>query len=116
MNVKETLYNTLKSFGYPVFLQGTLNAGEAYPDIFITYFTDDIPDDSHYDNETTAWAWNFSVILYANSPEAINTLPEQIRVALKKKGFIPQGKGRDIPSDEPSHTGWAQDYIYRETK
>ena len=39
--------------------------------------------------------------------------PDLLRKA-KKAGFIPQGKGQDILSDEPTHTGWAMDFIYKE--
>lgn len=108
--MKQKLITELEKFGYPVFLQGTLNADQAYPDSFITFWTDDVPDNSHYDNETASYAWDFSVIFYSNNPALVNSKPDEIRKALKAAGFIPQGKGRDIPSDEPTHTGWAMDF------
>lgn len=112
--MKNKLINTLSKFGYPVFLQGTLNPAEAYPDTFITFFTDSTDDNASFDNVTTAWDWSFSVILYSNNPEIVNTKPNEIRAALKAAGFIPQGKGNDIMSDEPTHTGWAMDFIIKE--
>nr|DAW56641.1 MAG TPA: hypothetical protein [Bacteriophage sp.] len=108
--MKQDLINELSKFGYPVFLQGSLNEDDAYPDSFITFWTDDVTDEAHYDDDATAWAWDFSVIFYSNDPVLVNSKPEEIRKALKAAGFIPQGKGRDIPSDEPSHTGWAMDF------
>lgn len=112
--MKQKLIDELEKFGYPVFLQGSLNEDEAYPDSFITFWVDDTTDNSHHDNDTTSYAWDFSVIFYSSDPALVNSKPEEIRKALKQAGFIPQGKGRDIPSDEPSHTGWAQDYFYIE--
>lgn len=112
--MKELLVNELKKFGYPVFLQGSLNADDAYPETFITFWTNDSYDGSHYDNETVSWTWNYQVVLYSSDPALLNSKPNEIRTALKKAGFIPQGKGRDIPSDEPSHTGWVLEFLYLE--
>lgn len=108
--MKQALINELNKFGFPVFLQGSLNEDDVYPDSFITFWTDDVTDEAHYDDETTARVWDFSVIFYSNDPALVNSKPEEIRKSLKSAGFIPQGKGRDIPSDENSHTGWAMDF------
>lgn len=108
--MKQKLIEVLETFGYPIFLQGSLNGQSAYPETFITYFVDDAPDNAHYDNEATSYAWDFSVILYGNDPLTVNTKADEIRKKLKDAGFIPQGKGRDYPSDVPSHTGWAMDF------
>lgn len=112
--MKQKLYDELSKFGYPVFLQGSMNADEKYPDSFITYFTDDTEDGAHYDNETASYVWYFAVIFYSNDPVLVNSKPEEIRKALKAAGFIPQGKGHDLLSDEPTHTGWAMDFRYKE--
>lgn len=109
--MKQKLITALQTFGYPVFLQGTLNPVEAYPNTFITFFTDSTDDGAHFDNKTNSVAWAFSVILYSANPEIVNTKPDEIRAALKAAGFIPQGKGNDVLSDEPTHTGWAMDFI-----
>lgn len=112
--MKQKLIDVLKTFGFPVFLQGTLNADEKYPDTFITFWCDYTADNSHYNNDVHSVDWNFSVILYSVDAKTVNTKSEEIRKALKAVGFIPQGKGQDIPSDEPTHTGWAMEYIITE--
>lgn len=112
--MKQKLITALQSFGYPVYLQGTLNPEETYPNTFITFFVDSTEDNGHFDNETNSVDWYFSVILYSNDPAIVNTKPNEIRAALKAAGFIPQGKGNDIMSDEPTHTGWAMDFIITE--
>lgn len=114
MNAKEKLLIELEKFGYPVKLQGSILPDEPYPDSFITYFTDDTEDGDHFDNETESYVWYFAVIFYSNDPALVNSKPEEIRKSLKQAGFIPQGKGQDALSDEPTHTGWAQDYFYIE--
>lgn len=112
--MKEILLKILSSFGYPVFLQGTLNADEAYPESFITFFVSYSEDNAHYDDEVHSIDWHISVIFYSSSPKLVNTKPFEILKALKNAGFIPQGKGNDLISDEPTHTGWAIDYRYIE--
>ena len=81
--MKQKLINVLSAFGYPVFLQGTLNPEEAYPHTFITFFTDSTDDNGHFENKTNSVDWAFSVILYSNDPEIVNTKPNEIRAALK---------------------------------
>lgn len=112
--MKQKLIEELQKFGYPVKQQGTMLPNEPYPDNFITFFTNDTEDGEHYDNETASYVWTFAVIFYSNDPSLLLSKSEEIRKALKAAGFIPQGKGQDILSDEPTHTGWAMDFIYKE--
>lgn len=113
--MKQKLIEILERFcPNNVYLQGTMNADESYPETFITFWVNYTEDDEHYDDDVCAWAWNFSVMVYSSNPLTVNTLPFEIMQALKGAGFIPQGKGNDIPSDEPNFTGWATEYIYKE--
>lgn len=100
--------------GKTLFLHGTMNPDEAYPEEFVTFWTDDAPDGVHFDNNTRSYDWAFSVIYYSNNPTNVNTKPNEIRAALKAAGFIPQGKGQDAPSDEQAFTGWAMDFVITE--
>lgn len=114
--MKDLLINVLEGFCPDnVFLQGTLDENADYPESFITFWCYDVPEGSHYDNEANSFDWSFNVIFYSSDPLKVNTVPEEIRIALKKAGFIPQGKGNDIPSDVITHTGWAMEFIYRQT-
>lgn len=99
-----------------VYLQGTLNAEEAFPQKFITFFVSDTEDLEFYDNALVGEAWFLSVIFYSNNPAEVNNTPFTISAALKAAGFIPQGKGRDISSSNAGYTGWAMDFIYRENE
>lgn len=98
-----------------VYLQGTLNPNVAYPESFITFFCDDTPEDDFYDDEPQSVIWSFSVIFYSSNPALVGTQPPAIIAALKQGGFIPQGRGHDIPSDRVTHTGWAMDFTIRQT-
>lgn len=112
--MKDKLLPVLHSFGYPVYLQGTLNPEEVYPDSFITFWTDYTTDNGHYDNGVHSVDWSVSVFFYSNDPALVNKKPFEIAAALRFAGFIPQGRGHDLASDEPTHTGWVSEYIYNE--
>jgi len=116
--VKQKLINALVACGFvegqTLFLQGTINPETAYPESFVTFWTNDTSDNGHYDNVTASYDWSFSVIFYSADAALVNTKPAEIRAALKAAGFIPQGKGNDVPSDEPTHTGWAMEFIGKE--
>lgn len=113
--MKNKLITTLSEIGFvegkTLFLQGTFPDDEEYPETFVTFWTNSTDDGAHFDNETTSFDWAFTVILYSNNPEIVNTKHNEIRAALKAAGFIPQGKGQDVPSGEPTHTGWAMDFV-----
>ena len=114
--MKSLLIETIEAVGYKnlVYLQGSMNPDEAYPDKFVTILTIGSPDAAHFDNVSVGTAWKYQVINYANDPLVVAEDAKKIRIALKAAGFIPQGKGRDIPSDEPTHTGWVTDYYFLE--
>lgn len=116
--MKQKLIDALIKCGFEeaetLFLQGTMNPNEPYPDTFVTFWTSSTSDGMHFENQTKSYEWSFSVILYSNDANIVNTKPEEIRAVLKKDGFIPLGKGQDVPSDEPTYTGWAMDFIISE--
>lgn len=97
-----------------VFLQGTMNPEEEYPAEFVTFWTPRTDDHAHYDNAVASVDWTFYVVYYSNDPKQVNKKPFEIATSLKAAGFVQQGKGLDILSDEPTHTGWAMDFAYTE--
>lgn len=112
--MKELLINTINGVGYDPYLQGTMPVDEPYPDSFVTFFTTDSSDQDFFDNDSSGTLWQYTVIFYTNNPALMSTTPREIYTAMKSAGFVPQGKGRDIPSDEPTHTGWAMEFNYLE--
>lgn len=113
--MKQLLIDTLEEVTPDnVYLQGTLAEDKPYPDEFITYNTDLTNDTSHYDNDVAKTDWQFSVMYYTSDRQKMLTQVPLIISKLKAKGFLIDGKGNDIPSDRPSHTGWAMDFIITE--
>lgn len=105
MNAKEILIEQLETFGYPVFQQGSLAEDEAYPDAFFTFFNNDSYDALFYDNAEHETVYDFDVNIYATDPELVNGALLNAKKLLKSNGFIVDGAGYDVASDEPTHTG-----------
>lgn len=103
--MKDLLIELLDTFNYPVFLQGSLTENEPYPDSFFTFWNNSSDDGDHFDNDAVGWWWNFDVMFYSVDPELVNTILVQVRTLLKNNGFVVGGKGYDVASDEPTHTG-----------
>lgn len=109
--MKQILLNVLNTFGYPVFLQGSLGTNEPFPASFFTFQTISSSDIS-FDNIDAYAVYGFQVIFYSNDPRTVESIAAQSRAALKQAGFIADGRGVDIPSEEPTHTGWVTEYYY----
>lgn len=103
--MKDLLISLLETFGFPVFLQGSLSEDEAYPESFFTFWNNDSYDNNHYNNNPVSYTWNFDVNFYSNDPALVNTQLIEAKALLKQNGFIVSGKGYDVASDEPTHTG-----------
>ena len=114
--MKDALISILETFGYPVRLQGSLAPDESYPESFFTFWNNDSNDACHYDNLTQAWVWDFTVCFYSTDPTVTNTLLESARQLLYAAGWIMSGKGYDVASDEPTHTGRGIDVMYRQRR
>lgn len=101
----DTLCEILSSFDYPLYLHGTLDPGDKYPDSFFTYLNFATPETAFYSNNPQAAIWGYYVYFYSTDRETAETVIEQARQALKQVGFIPNGRSIDAVSDRSSHTG-----------
>ena len=103
--MKELLIETLKPLGYPIRLQGSFKEGEAYPNNFFTFWNNDVSGDEFYDNDEHSFIWDFDLMFYSTDPKLVNEKLLEAKQLLKENGFIVSGKGYDVVSDEPTHTG-----------
>lgn len=103
--MKKKLVDLLETFGFEVFLQGSLNSEENYPDSFFTFWNFETPETAFYDNTANQAVWGFWIYFYSINPRLVDKVPEKARELLKENGFILQGKARDIEVDKPTHTG-----------
>lgn len=103
--MKDLLISTLEPLGFPIKLQGSIEADEAYPESFFTFWNNDTEGDQFYDNEEHSYLWDFDLNFYSSDPAIISTTLMEAKQLLKQQGFIVPGKGYDVASDEPTHTG-----------
>ena len=103
--MKDEFIKILESFGFPIFQKGSLNENEAYPESFFTFWNNSSSDNEFYDNKENSYIWDFDLNFYSSDPNLVNTKLLEAKKKLKEKGFIVRGKGYDVASDEPTHTG-----------
>lgn len=103
--MKDLLISTLEPLGFPIKLQGSIGADEPYPESFFTFWNNDTEGDQFYDNEEHSYLWDFDLNFYSSDPAIISTKLMEAKQLLKQQGFIVPGKGYDVASDEPTHTG-----------
>lgn len=110
--MEDTLITLLESLKYPVYRQGSVSD---YPASFFTFWNNDSPDHSHYDNQNYGTEWNFSVNFYSKDPALTYSVIAAARVLLKQNGWVVPSQGYDVRSDEDSHTGRGLTIFYLET-
>ena len=103
--MKSELVELLETLDFPVFLQGSLNADEAYPDSFFTFWNFSNPESAFYDDDANRCVWGFWIYFYSTDPKLVEEMPEKARRLLKQNGWILQGKAADVSVDKPTHTG-----------
>lgn len=103
--MEDKLIELLETFGYPVYRQGSLSNDATYPDSFFTFWNNQSPDHAFYDNTEYGTEWDFDVNFYSNDPDLTYSKLFEAKTLLKQNGWVVPGKGHDVMSDEPSHSG-----------
>lgn len=112
--MKAALIEILEALGYEVYQQGSMT--DDYPQSFFTFWNVETDDKNHYNSEAIAYEWNFTVYFYSTDPALVNTVLLAAKKLLKNNGWIVNGKGYDVPADDPNYTGRAITALYRETE
>lgn len=103
--MKDLLISTISSLGYPIIQQGSLGQNEAYPESFFTFWNNYSDGAGYYDNAEHSIIWDFDLNFYSTNPHLVNTKLLEAKALLKQAGFIVNGKGYDVASDEITHIG-----------
>lgn len=112
--MEDKLIEILESLGYPVFLQGSMLADQPYPSSFFTFWNDSTDGISFYENGEQAIEWMFSVNFYSTDPTLVNNKLIEVKPLLRNAGFIVNGAGYSVASDEITHTGRGITLLYRQ--
>lgn len=117
VDVKKLLLDTLdENFHLPIYIQGSLSVDDVYPESFFTYWNNSTTDDEFYDNTETQTIWDFDLNFYSSDPVMVNSILLQAKPMLKAVGFIVDGSGYDVMSDEVTHTGRGINILFIERK
>lgn len=114
--MEDNLIELLESLDFPVYRQGSFQEGDKYPDSFFTFWNNETPNHSFYDNKKFGYDWNFNIYIYSNDPEITYSGLNSAISLLEENGWIINGKGFDAISDEPTHTGRGVQIFFLETK
>ena len=101
----DALLSVLESFKYPVFLHGSINAAEGYPDSFFTYWNVSTTEGADYSNEPHWAVWKFYVYFYSSDRQTAETVTDQAFAALRAAGWTLEGRPHDAASTFETHTG-----------
>lgn len=112
--MEDLLIRTLEALGYPVKQQGSLLSDESYPDHFFTFWNDSADGSSFYSNTEGAILWQYSLNFYSIDPMLVSTKLLEAKQLLKSAGWVANGAGYDVMSDEPTHTGRGMTVLYRQ--
>lgn len=91
--------------GLPYSRQGSYDSSEDYPASFFTFWNSDTPEESYYDNTSTKAVWIWYIYFYTKNASIFYSKMDEFIALAKKKGFITEGRGNDIPSDRPDYFG-----------
>lgn len=105
MSVTDNLISIFDEIGYPSWEMHTMPADEVYPESFFTFLAVDAPFTAHYDNAPHAVAWAYMIGFYTSDPAKADSMPMELARRLMAAGWITDGLGESVKSDEPTHTG-----------
>lgn len=103
-----------EEYNLPVKRQGSLSPREGYPKEFFTFWNNDTDGVADYDNRSRAYVWVYDVNFYSTDPERVQAVTLSAIELLRENGWIIDGKGADVPSDEITHTGRGFTAYFRE--
>lgn len=110
----DLLISTLETLECEVYRQGSMTEDQEYPASFFTFWNVETESKQHFNNSANTCIWEYDVNFYSNAPEKVLQTLEKAIEKLKENGFIVSGKGHDVASDEPTHTGRGIEIMYIE--
>ena len=106
MGAKSDLIAIFEKMGFSYWLMHTMPASEPYPETFFTFMTTDAPFGAYYDNKPHSIMWGFAIGIYSSDPDKLASVTLELVEHLQAAGWIVPDAGEDVPTDEPTHTGW----------
>lgn len=105
MNARDEVVGIIEETGYPCWLMGQMPADEKYPHSFFAYLCESAPHGEYYDNKPCSTIWTFGIGFYSDDPFLVESETNDLVERLLSAGWVVDGSGEDVQSDEPTHTG-----------
>ena len=105
MNARDELISIIEETGLPYWLMHQMPVDKVYPASFFTFLCESSPYGEYYDNKPFSTVWTFAIGFYSDDPLAVDSETEWLVERLLSAGWIVDGTGEDVQSDEPTHTG-----------
>lgn len=99
------LEKIFEEIGLPYSRQGSYAPDDNYPSSFFTFWNYDTPEDGFFDNESHKAIWLWYIYFYTNDAFLLYSKMDEFIALAKRDGFIIEGKGNDIQSDQPNFIG-----------
>lgn len=99
------LEEAFKEIGLEYARQGSYTDESIYPESFFTFWNAGTPEDGFYDDKAHKAVWIWYVYFYTKNASLLYSKLEDLIKILKEKGFIPQGRPKDIASGSPDFFG-----------
>lgn len=113
IDVEKLLCDTIEKANYEIYLQGTLTEEEENRlKEYCTYWLNPI-EEQYRDNQPISAIWTFDFNFYSTKLRYGDTF-ESLLTKLKEVGFIPVGRGGNVPSDNKNFTGKGVTVRYKE--
>lgn len=84
---------------------GSYDDEEPLPESFFTFWNKDTPEKAFFDNKAHEAVWVWDIYFFTKDASLLYAKLEDFITMAKEKGFIPQGKPKDIASSEPDYLG-----------
>lgn len=101
----DKLEEVFEEIDLPYSRQGSYAEGDPLPASFFTFWNVDTPEDGFYDNKANCAVWYWYIYFYSKDINLVYSKLEDFITIAKEKGFIPQGRPKDIASGEPDYFG-----------
>lgn len=105
MNARAEIEKLFEATGFPYWKMHEMPSDTIYPSSFFTYLCESAPFAEFYDNEARAIVWTYAIGFYSDDPHVVNDEMNDFIKSLLSAGWIVDGAGEDVESDEPTHTG-----------
>ena len=101
----EVLEEIFKEIGLPYSRQGSYETESELPNSFFTFWNVATNSISFYNDYELKVDWEWAIYIYTNDPSILYSKLNEFIDLAKKKGFVCNGRGKDIASGIQNYFG-----------